>query len=71
MFALTLVALAFQAYTLSSYAQQQTPLSATPQAASAENLRCEYLSNPLSVDATQPRLNWTIAASGRGWMQSA
>lgn len=41
------------------------------QSATLSNLRCEYLSNPMCVDATTPRLSWTIAAGGRGWMQSA
>ena len=33
--------------------------------------RCEYLSNPLCVDAVAPRLSWTIAGGERGWMQSS
>jgi hypothetical protein len=29
---------------------------------SATNLRCEYLHDPLGLDVTQPRLDWTLAA---------
>jgi len=54
-----------------SDAKPQTPTNTTSQAAIAENLRCEYLANPLSVDAAQPRLSWTIRANTRGWIQSA
>ncbi len=39
--------------------------------ASATNLRCEYKANPMSIDTLAPRLSWTIAGGGRGWMQSA
>jgi alpha-L-rhamnosidase len=35
------------------------------------NLRCEYLTNPLAVDAERPRLSWTIDADGRNVRQSA
>ena len=41
------------------------------EAVAIENLRCEYLTNPLGLDQTQPRLSWTLRAGGRGWMQSA
>jgi len=34
-------------------------------------LRCEYLVNPLGVDAVQPRLGWELTADGRGVVQSA
>lgn len=34
-------------------------------------MRCEYLTNPLSVDAVKPRLSWTIRGGARGWVQSA
>ena len=36
-----------------------------------ENLRCEYLADPLGVDATSPRLSWIVAASRRGARQTA
>jgi alpha-L-rhamnosidase len=36
-----------------------------------ENLRCEYLSNPLGIDAARPRLSWVLAASGRGQKQTS
>ena len=35
------------------------------------NLRCEYLSNPLGVDARQPRFAWVLQHSERGEKQSA
>lgn len=31
------------------------------------DLRCEYLQDPLGVDATQPRLSWITEAKARGW----
>ncbi len=64
----------------SSCAQAQVPAAipsvpASPAAAAVAatiaNMRCEYLTNPLSVDAVKPRLSWTIQGGGRGWMQSA
>ncbi len=33
--------------------------------------RCEYLVNPLAIDAAAPRLSWIVAADGRGVVQSA
>ncbi len=47
------------------------PARAQNSGASAADLRCEYLTNPLSVDTATPRLSWTIDAKTRGWMQSA
>jgi alpha-L-rhamnosidase len=35
------------------------------------NLRCEYLSNPLGIDAVQPRLSWIVASNQRGQRQTA
>ena len=29
------------------------------------NLRCEYLSDPLGVEAAQPRLSWMIEDGGK------
>ena len=40
-------------------------------ALTAERLRCESLENPLGIDATQPRLSWALATSGRDQRQSA
>lgn len=37
----------------------------------AENLRCEYLDDPLCIDAERPRLSWTLASPERGQRQSA
>jgi alpha-L-rhamnosidase len=39
--------------------------------AAVENLRCEYLVNPLGIDATSPRLSWTITSARRGEKQTA
>jgi alpha-L-rhamnosidase len=36
-----------------------------------EDLRCEYLVNPLGIDETQPRLSWTVQSTGRARAQSA
>jgi len=36
-----------------------------------EDLRCEYLNNPLGIDEAQPRLSWVIQAAGRAKAQSA
>src|SRR2546422_4810372 len=35
------------------------------------NLRCEYLSNPLGIDFSQPRFSWVLEHSERGQAQSA
>ena len=35
-------------------------LAASLHAAGLTNLRCEYLTNPLGIDATKPRLSWII-----------
>ena len=39
--------------------------------AAVENLRCEYLVNPLGIDATSPRLSWIITSDRRGEKQTA
>jgi alpha-L-rhamnosidase len=36
-----------------------------------ENLRCEYLVNPLGIGTAAPRFNWTIAAQMRNTKQGA
>lgn len=35
------------------------------------DLVCEYLVNPVGIDATQPRLSWKIRSGARDVMQSA
>jgi alpha-L-rhamnosidase len=35
-----------------------------------ENLRCEYLVNPLGIDAGSPRLSWILQSSQRGEKQT-
>ena len=34
-------------------------------------LRCEYLTNPLGIDARQPRLSWILTSDERGERQTA
>ncbi|MEI7939202.1 MAG: family 78 glycoside hydrolase catalytic domain [Verrucomicrobiota bacterium] len=34
-------------------------------------LRCEYLNNPLGIEATRPRLSWIITSDQRGQKQTA
>lgn len=34
-------------------------------------LRCEYLHDPLGIDAAQPRLSWTLRSDVRGQRQTA
>lgn len=41
------------------------------QTAPPADLRCEFLRNPLGVDAAKPRLSWEIADSRRDARQSA
>jgi alpha-L-rhamnosidase len=37
----------------------------------AEGLRCEYLTEPLAIDAAKPRLSWVLQSDGRGQRQTA
>lgn len=39
--------------------------------ATIADLRCEYLTTPLTVDAAAPRFSWKIRSNERNWMQSA
>jgi alpha-L-rhamnosidase len=42
-------------------------VAATAQAeTTVERLRCEYLENPLGIDAAEPRLSWNLAPAARG-----
>ncbi|OXU15095.1 family 78 glycoside hydrolase catalytic domain [Sedimentisphaera salicampi] len=36
-----------------------------------ENLRCEYRTNPLGIDAAKPRLSWTVSSDKRNQSQRA
>ncbi len=36
-----------------------------------ENLKCEYLVNPLGIDVVRPRLSWTLRSDQRGQKQTA
>lgn len=40
-------------------------------AATADNLRCEYLTSPLGIDTPNPRLSWMMNSSARNAAQSA
>ena len=40
-------------------------------AAVTTGLRCEYLENPLGIDAPRPRFSWNMEADGRGREQKA
>lgn len=40
-------------------------------AAEVENLRCEYMANPMGVDKTTPHLGWMIVSPLRGDLQTA
>ena len=50
-------------------AKSQAKLQATP--LQVNHLRCEYLQNPLTVDAAAPRLSWQLQSSERGQRQTA
>ena len=43
----------------------------TTSAVSVKSLTCEYLTNPLGIDVTQPRLSWKLASGERGQRQTA
>jgi len=36
-----------------------------------ENLRCEYLVNPMGIDITKPRFSWALKSEQRSCMQNA
>src|SRR3974390_1751132 len=40
-------------------------------AMSTQNLRCEYLTNPLGLDAASPRFSWILTSDERGEKQTA
>ena len=42
-----------------------------PDSANVEDLRCEYLVEPMGVDTLNPRLSWIIASDRRGETQTA
>lgn len=39
--------------------------------ATVDNLRCEFLHNPLGIDVAVPHLSWEVNVPGRGVMQNA
>lgn len=62
---------AFSPSAIIAQSSTQVTIPGAMGAASVANMRCEYLSNPLGVDALTPRLSWNIQGGGRGWMQTA
>jgi len=46
-------------------------LQSTVEAAKVYDLRCEYMANPLGIDAAKPRLSWLIGSDQRGEKQTA
>ncbi|GAC1466249.1 MAG: hypothetical protein NVSMB9_06590 [Isosphaeraceae bacterium] len=57
--------------TPSGFSAEQDQVASTLQ---VDDLRCEYLVNPLGIDARAPRLSWTLRAvrpEGRGLAQTA
>jgi alpha-L-rhamnosidase len=42
-----------------------------PAAVATKNLRCEYLTDPLGLSASSPRLSWIVTSSDRGEKQTA
>lgn len=45
--------------------------SNTPSEMRVQQLRCEYLKNPLGIDETRPRLSWKLTSELRGQRQTA
>jgi alpha-L-rhamnosidase len=43
----------------------------SPTGISSTYLRCEYLTNPLGIDAAQPQMSWIVTSSERGQRQTA
>src|SRR5438067_9676772 len=46
-------------------------LSAVAASLSITHLSCEYLTNPLGIDALRPRLSWIVESTQRAQTQSA
>ena len=44
---------------------------AAAEMARVEDLRCEYCTAPVGIDATKPRLSWLTRSDQRGWRQTA
>ena len=38
-------------------------LPAAPADLNIQNLRCEYLTNPIGIDTNPPRLSWTLSST--------
>ena len=47
------------------------PTSHAASATAVTHLRCEYLANPLGIDAVHPRLSWQLTSDVRGERQTA
>src|SRR5262245_44502991 len=48
-----------------------TQFAVAAQKIQIQRLRCEYLENPLGIDAPQPRLSWVIESTVRAQRQTA
>ncbi|MDR3459799.1 MAG: glycoside hydrolase family 78 protein [Verrucomicrobiae bacterium] len=46
-------------------------MALSAQAIDVQNQRCEYLNNPMGIDAARPRLSWTLVSDQRGDQQTA
>jgi alpha-L-rhamnosidase len=53
------------------YFHKQINAISAPLDLTVRRMRCEYLDNPLGVDAEQPRLSWELSSNVRGEGQSA
>jgi alpha-L-rhamnosidase len=58
-------------YILSIALAIAVPYAYATQPAKVSNLKCEYLINPIGIDAQQPRLTWMLADDTRGARQTA
>ncbi len=66
--AVLLVAMVF---TISVCAAQSQDTGTTNSDFTANDIRCEYLVNPLGIDVAKPRLSWILSSRQRGQRQTA
>jgi len=52
-------------------ASLRLPAQETPAAVTLDNLQCEYLASPLTVESPAPRLSWQMRSARRGAAQTA
>lgn len=53
------------------FSAKQSVIAAGQGTMNIHSLRCEYLDNPLAVEAKHPRLEWRLDSAGRGRRQTA